>query len=128
MYELMGRNMYRALRVFFCVSAVAFLCVYLIKVPSVNIVLIILAILASNCSASILWSRYCPSLRDTGMVSSATGFLDFTSYLSAAVSSALFANAVDVIGWKVLILVWFALVAIRLLVSLPFERLLKKEK
>jgi sugar phosphate permease len=62
------------------------------------------------------------------MVSSATGFLDFTSYLSAAVSSALFANAVDVIGWKVLILVWFALVAIGLLVSLPFERLLKKKK
>ena len=128
MYELMGRNMYRALRVFFGVSAAAFLCVYFIKVPSVNIVLIILAILASNCSASILWSRYCPSLRDTGMVSSATGFLDFTSYLSAAVSSALFANAVDVIGWKVLILVWFALVAIGLLVSLPFERLLKKKK
>ena len=127
-YECLGRDMYRALRIFFGVSAAAFLCVYFVKIPWMNIVLIILAILASNCSASILWSRYCPSLRDTGMVSSAAGFLDFTSYLSAAAASVLFANAVDVIGWKVLIFVWFALVAAGLIVSLPVETLLKKEK
>jgi sugar phosphate permease len=71
----------------------------------------------SNCAASILWSVYCPSLRDTGMVSSATGFLDFVSYMAAAASSTLFANSVSTIGWKNLILIWFFIVLAGVAVS-----------
>ena len=70
----------------------------------------------------MLWSRYCPSLCDTGMVSSATGFLDFVSYIAAAVSSTLFANAASVIGWGNLILVWFGLMVFGVLISLPYKR------
>ena len=70
------------------------------KNPWLNIVLIVLAIMASNGAATMIWSRYCPGLRDTGMVSAATGFLDFVSYMAAAVSSTLFANAVSGIGWS----------------------------
>ena len=118
-YEKLGRDMNRSVLLFFAASAVMFLLVYLVKLPLFNMVFIILAILAANSAASILWSMYCPSLAPTGMVSGATGFLDFVSYLSAAVSSTVFANAVDSIGWGNLILVWFALMAAGVAVALP---------
>ena len=78
--------------------------------------------MSSNGAASMLWSRYCPSLRYTGMVSGATGFLDFVSYMSASASSTLFANAVSVIGWSNLILVWFGLMLVAMIISIPGTR------
>ncbi len=121
-YEKLGRNMNRCVLLFFFTSALMFLLVYLVKAPLFNIVLIVLAIMASNAAASILWSMYCPSLASTGMVSSATGFLDFVSYMAAAASSKLFANAVDSIGWGNLILVWFGLMVLGVAVVLPKQR------
>lgn len=52
-------------------------------------------------------------------LSSATGFLDFMSYMAAAASSTIFANAVSVIGWGNLILVCFALMVFGVIISLP---------
>ena len=72
-------------------------------------------------TASSMWNRYCPGLRDTGMVSSVTGYLDFISYMSAAASSSIFANAVSSIGWGKLILVWFLLMIAGISVSLPYK-------
>ena len=120
-YEKLSRNMDLVLLMFFVGSAISFIGVYLIDQPMVNIVLLILAILCNNCAASVLWSIYCPSLRDTGMVSGATGYLDFMSYMAAAVSSSLFANAVVSIGWKNLILVWLVLMAAGVIVALPWS-------
>ncbi len=122
-YEKLGRNMNRSVLVFFSVSALMFLLVYLVKAPVFNIVFIVLAIMASNAAASILWSMYCPSLAKTGMVSSATGFLDFVSYMAAAASSKIFANAVDSIGWGNLILVWMGLMILGVAVVLPKRRI-----
>ena len=82
--------------------------------------------MSSNGAATMLWSRYCPSLRDTGMVSSATGFLDFMSYMAAAASSTIFANAVSLIGWGNLILVWFGLMIVGVVVALPYDKILKR--
>ena len=70
----------------------------------------------------MLWSRYCPSLRDTGMVSSVTGFLDFLSYMAAAIANIVFANAVTAIGWKNLLLVWLGLALVGVIVGLPFKK------
>ena len=84
--------------------------------------------MSSYGAATMLWSRYCPSLRDTGMVSSATGFLDFISYVAAAASSTIFANAVTSIGWGNLILVWFGLMIVGVVISLPYDRILKKHE
>ena len=53
------------------------------------------------------------------MVSGATGYLDFVSYIAASVSSTLFANAVTGIGWSGLILIWFGLMAFGVCISLP---------
>ncbi len=121
-YERIGRKMVLTVFMSFAASALCFLLLYFFKQPTLNIVLITLAVLFANCAASILWSVYCPSLRDTGMVSSATGFLDFVSYMSASIASTIFANAVSAIGWNGLILVWFGLMVIGVAISLPFKR------
>jgi len=125
-YERLGRDMDKTILIAFSVSAVSFLLVFFIKQPFVNVGLIVLAILANNCAASMLWSRYCPSLRDTGMVSSATGFLDFMGYMAASVSSSLFANAVGSLGWGNLILIWAGLMGLGVIVAVPFKKTKKQ--
>ena len=121
-YEKLGRNMDKTILLMFSTAAVLFLLTYLVKVPAANIAFIVLAIMGSNGAASMLWSRYCPSLRDTGMVSSATGFIDFISYMSAASANLIFANAVTTIGWGNLILVWFGLMIAGVIVALPYKK------
>ena len=125
-YEKLGHNMDLTLFLSFVVSAVAFLLVFLISQSIPNIIFMIFGIFAANCAASMLWSKYCPSLYDTGMVSGATGFLDFMSYMAAAVSSTLFANAVSDIGWGGLVLVWCGLMVVGVVVSLPFKKIKAK--
>ncbi len=124
-YESLKNNMDLTVLLSFSLSALCFIAVFFIKEPVVNIIFMILAIMSSNCAATMLWSRYCPGLRDTGMVSSATGFLDFCSYMAAAVSSALFANAVSAIGWQMLIAVWFAIVLCGVIIAIPGTKLKK---
>ncbi len=122
-YEsIFKRNIDRHMQVMFSISAVLFLLMYFIKIPLVNIVLMIAAIMASNASAAMLWSKYCPSLRDTGMVSSATGFLDFSSYMAASVSSNIFGNAAESLGWGNLILVWTGLMVLGVLTMPLFKK------
>lgn len=121
-YERLDNNMDLTILIAFVASSVFFLMVYLWKQPTANIVFMVLAILSSNLASSMMWSRYCPSLRDTGMVSSATGFLDFVSYMAASVSSTLFANAVASVGWGNLILIWLALMVFGIVIALPFKR------
>lgn len=120
-FERLKRNMDLTIFLAFSLSAVCFVLVFFMPGQLPNIVCLVLAIFFSNCASSVLWARYCPSLRDTGMVSSASGFLDFVSYMAAAASSKLFANAVAVIGWSNLILVWFGLMAFGVMVSIPVQ-------
>lgn len=122
-YERLGKNMETTILLMFAVSALSFLLVFFCKQPGLNLACMIMAILASNGASAMLWARYCPSLADTGMVSSATGFLDFMSYMAASVSSTVFANAISVIGWSGLILVWFGLMAVGVAISLPFDKM-----
>ena len=124
-YECLKRNMDLTLLVMFTTSATFFLLLYLVKSPYINIVIMVIAIMASSGAATMLWSRYCPSLSDTGMVSGATGYLDFISYMSAAASSKLFSNAVSSIGWGNLILIWAGLMIIGIIISLPYGKLKK---
>ncbi len=110
-YERLRYNMDLAMLLYFIISAISFLGAWMIEERILNAAMITLAIFASNCATSLLWCCYCPRLRDTGMVSSATGFLDFISYIAAAISSIVFANAVGAIGWNNLVLVWTILAA-----------------
>ncbi len=122
LYEALKRNMDKTILISFIVSAMCFLSLYFVRLPLINVALMTLAILSCNCAATMMWSRYCPSLRDTGMVSGATGFLDFTSYMAASISSSIFGNAVTVIGWGNLILAWFGLLASGVIVALPHKK------
>lgn len=128
LFEKLKQNLNRSILLFFGVSALCFLGAFVITQPVVNLALMVLAMIFSNCASSLMWSRYCPSLRDTGMVSSATGFLDFCSYMAASISSKLFAGAVGSIGWSNLILVWFGLMCCGIGVALPWGKLKKAEK
>ncbi|MBR5011971.1 MAG: hypothetical protein IKY12_05370, partial [Clostridia bacterium] len=121
-YEKLGRNIDAVLFGSFIISAVCFLALFIVRSPVFNICIFILAVLASNSATTMLWSVYCPSLKDTGVISGATGFLDFASYIAAAVSTNLFANAVNSIGWGNLILIWFGLMVVGVLISLPIKR------
>ena len=122
LYERLGRQMDKTIMLLFICACVFFLGVYFINIPAANVVLLTAGIMSSNGAASILWNAYCPSLRDTGMVSKATGFLDFLSYAGAAIANLLFADAISSIGWSNLILVWLGLMVGGLLVSLPWQR------
>ena len=126
-YEKLKRNMDLTILLAFCSSAVFFALVFLVKQPIVNVVCLSLAILSNNLAASMMWSRYCPSLYDTGMVSTATGFLDACSYLAASVSSKLFANAAGTLGWSWLIVVWFGLMCCGIIVALPWKQFKKAQ-
>lgn len=128
LYERLGRNMDLTILIAFISASVCFLVVYLCKQSTVNIVFLILGIMSSNSASTMIWSRYCPSLRDTGMVSSVTGYLDFISYIAAAVASTLFANAVSQIGWGNLILVWLGLMIAGILLALPKRQAASKSQ
>lgn len=121
-FERLKRNLDLTVFLAFCCSAAFFILVYLVQQPMVNVVCMTLAILSNNLASSMLWSRYCPSLYDTGMVSTATGFLDACSYLAAAISSKLFANAAGDLGWGPLILVWFGLMFAGILIAIPYRK------
>ncbi len=121
-YERLGRRTDLSLFVMFSTSLVFFILTFAVKQPILNIIFIVLAIMGSNGASSILWSVYCPSLKDTGRVSGATGFLDFLSYMSAAAANIIFANAVSSVGWGNLILIWAGLMLIGVVIAIPYKR------
>jgi sugar phosphate permease len=121
-FERLKQDLDKTMLVMFVSSSVFFLLSYFVKAPIPNVIFMVLAIMSSNGAASMLYGKYCPSLRDTGMVSSVTGFIDFLSYISAAAANIIFANAATSIGWGNLILVWFGIVFLGVLLSFPFSK------
>ena len=127
-YERLGYDMNKTVLFMFVSSSIFFLLTYFVKLPMANIACLVIAIMSSNGAATMLWSRYCPSLRDTGMVSSATGFLDCLSYVAAALANIIFPSAVKSIGWSNLILVWLGIVILGVVVALPYDKLKLKKR
>ncbi len=117
----MKGNMDRTILLMFSLAGLFFFLMAVCRQPALNIACMVLGVMASSGAATMLYSRYCPGLRDTGMVSAAAGFLDFSSYLAASVSSTLFARAITQIGWGRLVMVWCGLMAAGVLVSLPYK-------
>ena len=119
-YERLGRNVHLCPLIFFSVSAVAFAVLYFITDPILNIAVVVVAIMASNASATMLWSVYCPSMKDTGLVSGVTGFLDFLSYVAAAIGSLVIPPIVSAAGWKSVILIMTALMLLGAVICVPY--------
>jgi sugar phosphate permease len=126
--KLLKRNMNRMLLLMFSLSAVSFIMMRIVAFPIVNIIFLLVAVVSSQGAAQILFSVYCPSLKDTGMVATATGYLDFVSYGAAALANLLFANAVEQIGWGNLILVWAVLMFGGIIISIPYRRFMFKRR
>ena len=78
--------------------------------------------MSANGASNTLWNVYCQSLHHTGMVSTATGYLDLMSYLAAGIANLLFANAIAQIRWGNLILVWAVLMIAGVVISVPWKR------
>jgi sugar phosphate permease len=120
--KLLRHDMDKTVLVMFSCAVVGFTLTYFVSATYVNVVIIVLSIMSSNGAATMLWSRYCPSLRDTGIVSGVTGFLDFLSYMAAATANLVFADAATTIGWGWLILVWFCLMLVGIAIALPYDK------
>ena len=125
-FERFKRSLTKTELLMFALSTLFFLFTYWFKMPIINVIMIGLAIFMANSASSMMWTEYCLSLRKTGMVSSATGYLDFLSYAAAAVANIIFADAVSSIGWGKLVLVWTALMLFGVIVCLP-KGLFKKK-
>ena len=125
-YEKIGHNLDKTLLIMFTSAAIFFTLTYFVTVPYVNIVLIVLSIMSSNGAATMLWSRYCPSLRDTGIVSGVTGFLDFLSYIAAGTMDLVTPSIVHSIAWDGMMLVCLGFMLIGIGISLPWKRMLNK--
>ena len=126
--KLFHSDMDKTILLMLSVSALFFLLTFLFPAPAINIVFIVLAIMGSGGAATMLWSRYCPSLKDTGLVSGATGFLDFLSYGASALGNLCFSYAIKTIGWKWLVLVWLGVVVVGIIASVPYRKICKKLK
>lgn len=82
------------------------------SLPYINVVFLILANLSIAVSSSLLWSIYIPSQRESGMVSTVNGFLDFSGYAVASGANILFAHAIGGLGWNGIIGIWTGIVAL----------------
>lgn len=121
-YErIFKRNRGKTVLFMFSISAATFLLMFFCKQPVIGVGLLALALVANGGAATMLWSSYCPSLHATGLVSTATGYLDFMSYMGAAAANLIFSNAVAYIGWDWLILSWAGLMGVGVLVGLKKE-------
>lgn len=129
-YERLGRNMHLSPLVFFSFSALCFGVLYFVPsdYPILSIVVMVMAIMSSGASATVLYSVYCPSLRDTGLVSGITGFLDFLSYIAAALASMAIPHIVGNIGWRNTLLIAFGLMVLGVAICLPHILAKKKEQ
>ena len=128
--KLMKHSMDKTVLLMFSCAAVGFTLTYFVSVPYINAVLIVLSIMSSNGAATMLWSRYCPSLRDTGIVSGVTGFLDFLSYMAAATANIVFPFLIEKQAWPwdQVVLIWLALMLVGVLIALPWKKWVGKKK
>lgn len=123
-YEKLGHDLDKTLLLMFVSASVCFGLTYLVELPLLNVGLIVLSIMSSNGAATMLWSRYCPGLRDTGVVSGVTGFLDFLSYMAAATANIAFPFLIEraAWSWEWIVLIWLCLMIVGVLISLPWRR------
>ena len=123
-YEKLGHNLDKTLMLMFASATVGFVLTYFLGFGYLNVALIVFSIMASNGAATMLWSRYCPSLRDTGVVSGATGFLDFLSYMAAATANLVFPFLIEKRSWswESILLIWIALMIIGIAIALPWKQ------
>ena len=114
------------LRASFLVSTVLFVGMLLSQNRWITLLLLIVALMAMSCPSALLWSIYIPGLGKTGRVSSVNGILDFTGYITAAITNMLFAGVVSKIGWNTVILLWASIGIVGITVTLNVNKRKKR--
>lgn len=104
-------------RLAFVFSTVFFIGMRFIDIPYLNILCLLLAQMAIGSASSLLWSIYIPSQRESGMISTINGVLDFSGYLFAAIANILFAHSISGLGWSGIITLWISMAFIGFVVS-----------
>lgn len=83
-----------------------------------TIVALFLANAAMASACNMVFSVYCLRFRETGRVSTITGFLDAVSYLFAALASPVFSVVVSGTNWNTTVFIWGVLTAIGMFAAL----------
>lgn len=118
MFHIFKEQDIKLARFAFVLATVFFIGMRFIHMPILNILCLLLAQMAIGSASSLLWSIYIPSQRESGMVSTINGVLDFSGYLFASLANILFANSMDHLGWNGIIVLWLCMPAIGFVVSL----------
>lgn len=105
-FNLFNEKSIRMTRIAFSLAAVFFVIMRFVGNPFVNIVSLLLAQMAIGSASALLWSIYIPSQKESGMVSTINGVLDFTGYAFASLANLIFANSINHLGWNNIISVW----------------------
>jgi len=104
----------------FLLSAILFLLVFLFNGKSaiITITSLFVASALMTGACNMIFGVYILHFKETGLVSSITGFIDFTSYITAAGASSLFPYILGVSNWGVVIITWIATCVIGFVFSL----------
>ncbi|MBQ2704224.1 MAG: MFS transporter [Clostridia bacterium] len=100
------------LRACFAISTLMFAFMIFAGNKWLNLTFLFIALLAISMASTLLWSIYIPSLGKTGRVSSINGVIDGAGYVAAAVSTTLFATAMENVGWSLVIVMWVFIAAV----------------
>ena len=104
----------------FLLSAILFFLVFLFNgrnaIITITSLFIASALMTGACN--MIFGVYILHFKETGLVSSITGFIDFTSYVTAAGASSLFPYILGVSNWGVVIISWIATCVIGFVFSL----------
>lgn len=106
LFKKFGEDDMKMMRVMYVLSTLFFVGMSVITNVWINLLLLLLALLATCCASGVMWSIYIPSLAKSGKVSSANGILDCSGYAAAAAATTGFAYVMQSYGWTGTILLW----------------------
>jgi len=111
-FKLLHERDIPMLRACFAISTLMFGFMIFAGNKWLNLAFLFVALLAISMASTLLWSIYIPSLGKTGRVSSINGVIDGVGYVAAAVSTTLFATAMENVGWSLVIVMWVIVAAV----------------
>lgn len=117
-FNLLKEKDIKMIRFSFIFATVFFLGMRFVNIPYLNILFLLMAQMSIGSASSLLWSIYIPSQRESGMVSTINGVLDFSGYLFASAANILFAHTIGNLGWNGIVVLWCALPAVGFVMSM----------
>lgn len=100
----------KMLTILFAYSTLMFAVIFFLngKYMVINMIALFTASAAMTGACNVIFSFYVLRFADTGKLSGLTGFLDFTSYVSASAANVLFSSLLTKYGWNMIVSVWTA--------------------